>query len=124
MPGAFLAALAAMFPWHWFLMLINNFWLIKLVGVENVEYLGYGFFTPLILISVAARIAPKLKRATAVSFSLLVVLLWGWFWLLAGDYYAGLGEKIDALPSLLAMFLNAVAIWVAWKYARPWWEEE
>ena len=122
-PGAFLAAMAATFPWHWVVMFYANFvpipegeaipgvsFLVRLIEPENVERAGVGFLTPFILISVAARIAPNFKRATAVCFSFLTVLMVGYLWFLGTDVITPRSQNIDAIPSLVAVFLNGIGI--------------
>ena len=79
---------------------------------------GYGFLTPFVMITIAARIAPRFKVPTAVIMSILWVSYIGWFWLVGLE-----GRSIDILPTLIANILSAIGILVAWKYARPWWEE-
>jgi hypothetical protein len=88
-----------------------------------VERAGYGFFTPLVLIIVAARIAPKYKLLTAATVAFLIVaslsyiefiMWWKPLWLM---------RTLDVVPTLIANFLTIVGVFVAFKYARPWWEQ-
>ena len=70
LPGAFLAAVAAMFPWHWVVLFYASFvgkfegeetlglgTLVRIVGPETVERLGYGFIVPFVMITIAAKVA-------------------------------------------------------------------
>jgi len=133
LPGAIVAALLAMFPWHWVVLFYASFagktgyggeetfglgTLLRIIGPESVERAGYGFLTPFVMITIAARIAPRFKVPTAVIMSILWVSYIGWFWLVGLE-----GRSIDILPTLIANILSAIGILVAWKYARPWWEE-
>jgi hypothetical protein len=134
-PGAFLAVFAAMFPWHWLVLFYAHFvgrpegeevlglsFLVRLIGPESIERAGYGFLAPFVLISVAAKIAPRFKNPTGVAFSSFVILIWSYIWLFYADVLAGQGWEIDPIPSLVATFLAGVGIWIAWKYARTWWD--
>jgi len=84
-PGSLLAAFAATFPWHWIVLLIANFGgrregeetlgfglLVRVVGPETIERLGYGFITTFVIITAAALIAPKFKLLTGRIAALLV----------------------------------------------------
>ena len=134
-PGAFLAAVAAMFPWHWAVLFYASFigepeggslglgFLVRLIGPEDVERTGYGFLTPFVLICVAARIAPQFKHATAVAMSSLVVLWWVFNWTILRGLLEQQGLYIEVVQGLVANGLAVLAIWVALKYARSWWEQ-
>jgi hypothetical protein len=93
-PGSLLAVLIAQFPIHWLVMLIHSlgksdsdsgsgtalslyYWLAK-VEAEKLELLFSAFFTPLILITVVALIAPKYKLflASICAVGLLVADLY------------------------------------------------
>jgi hypothetical protein len=132
LPGAFLAVIAAMFPWHWVVLFYASFegegslglgTLVRIVGPEDIERMGYGFLTPFVFISVAARIAPRFKRETAVVMSVIVVAAMVSTWTI---YRSVLNQRefmeIDVIPTLVANGLSVLGIWVAWRYARPWWE--
>ena len=131
-PGALLVAVAAMFPWHWVVLFFANVtgfgeegslglgFFVRLIGPEAIERAGYGFFTSYILISVGAKIAPGLKRATAVVLSSMVVAVHVSFY--SGVYNALAEVNIDVIPSLVATGLAALGAWAAWTHARPWWE--
>ena len=88
------------------------------------ERAGLGFITPFVLISGAARIAPRFKLTTAVVASTLVVVglayLWFAFILWTPTW---LSLRLDVIPSLVSTFLSMVAILAALKFTRPWWEE-
>jgi hypothetical protein len=129
-PGALLAVLAATFPWHFFLLMfstpeaqesISPGLLVQIFGLENVERAGYGFITPLVLIAVAARIAPNYKLATAVTASLLLITV-----IVAAEVFISLNPRHyfthGVIPILIANILTVVAIFVAFTFARPWWE--
>ena len=90
LPGALLAAVAATFPWHWAVLFYGTLvgeenlglgTLYRIVGPETVERLGYGFIVPFVIITIAAKIAPKYKLATGKVVALLVVafLIYGSF---------------------------------------------
>lgn len=130
-PGAVLAAFAVMFPWHWMLLFLahvagrfgeEGFGLgdiVRIIGVENVERAGYGFITPFVLITVAARIAPRFKFATAVVATGIIVAITISIWV------AGLsGSSIDihVIWTLVGSCLAIVGVWTAWTAARSWWE--
>ena len=76
-PAALLAAAAAMFPWHLVVLIYANYVgyfegnetlglgaLVRVVGPENVERLGYGFISPFVIIVVAAKVAPRYRVTT------------------------------------------------------------
>ena len=111
-PGSLLAALSVGTSWNG---------LVDLIGLENVGRAGWGFFTPLILIIVAARIAPKHKLATAVTASLLFVAVTGAIELFFYLHLRSYPIRFD-IQAWIAFALTVVAIFVALKYARPWWE--
>ena len=130
-PGALLAAVAALFPWHWLVMIFANFvgkfegeehiglgMLVRVIGPEDVERAGYGFITPFVVISAAARIAPKFKLTTAVVATILLevplVIIESRMWL---------SGRMDVIPTLVANVLTIVAIWAVFTYARSWWEQ-
>ena len=86
LPGAFLAAFAATFPWHWVVLFYASFVgfvegeeflglgaLVRIVGPETVERLGYGFIVPFVMITIAAKVAPRYKVTTGRVVALLVV---------------------------------------------------
>lgn len=100
LPAALLAAIMALFPWHWVVIffadlapmlfgvdgLISRGYeegaepfgissLVRAIGPEEVETLGNGFIIPFVLIVVAAKIAPKYKIATGRVVVLLLVAL-------------------------------------------------
>jgi hypothetical protein len=85
LPMALLAAIAAMFPWHWVVLFFANFvgrlegeenlgvgFLVRLIGPETIERLGYGFITPFVIIVIAAKVAPTYKVRTGRVAALLV----------------------------------------------------
>lgn len=131
-PGALLAVVAAMFPWHWVVLIYANVvdqeslglgLLVRAIGPEDVERAGYGFLTPLVLVSVSARIAPRFKQATAVVMSFIVVAIWAFFWTVGRSLLNQQGVSVEVIQSLVGNGLAIVAIWVVWRYARPWWDE-
>ena len=85
-PGAFLAAIAVTFPWHWVVLFYASFvgkfegeeflglgTLVRIVGPETVERLGQGFIVPFVMIVIAAKVAPRYKMATSQVVALAVV---------------------------------------------------
>ena len=85
LPMTLLAVIAAMFPWHWVVLLYANFlgrlegvetlglsFLVRLIGPETVERLGYGFITPFVIIVIAAKVAPTYKVTTGRVAALLI----------------------------------------------------
>ena len=129
LPGAFLATLAAYFPWHWVVLIYANFvgrpegeevlglsFLVRLIGPETVERLGYGFITPFVTIAIAAKIAPRHKLATGKVVALLIVAIYvfGAFFVVPQynliDYFqtaSGWGKLYPVV---------SVALWVAGIY--------
>jgi hypothetical protein len=136
LPGAFLATVAAQFPWHWAVVIFGWFagWfyidedlnlldiLFKILGPEEIEIMGYGFLLSFVSISVAARIAPRFKKETALVMSVIVVGLLVSFWTVGRSWLNQQFLEIDVIPTLVANGLSVLGIWVAWRYVRPWWE--
>jgi hypothetical protein len=130
-PGAVLAAFAVMFPWHWILLFLAHVAgrygdegvglgdIVRIIGVENVERAGIGFITPFVLITVAARIAPKFKFATAVVTTGVVFAVHVFVW---GAWLSGNWVDIHVIWTLIASCLTIVGVWTAWTAARSWWE--
>jgi len=85
LPMALVASIAATFPWHWLVLLYYDFmgrleggealglgFLVRLIGPETVERLGYGFITPFVIIVIAAKVAPTYKVTTGRVAALLI----------------------------------------------------
>jgi len=90
LPGAILCAILALFPIHWAVMLIKHFWThvdsdgtityynpLAALPAEVLEYFANAFFTPFIIISVGARIAPKFKFQAAIALAVLMGVAYG-----------------------------------------------
>lgn len=79
-PGGLLAALAIMFPVHWFLLLtwaMGPAFLVELLGVENAERLVVAFTTPFVFVRAGAAIAPFRKMETAVGLAVIAAIGFG-----------------------------------------------
>ena len=85
LPVSALCALAAQFPIHWFVMLINHFGRrvdeggvidvalsLAALPMDVLELFGYALFFPFIVIAVGARIAPRLHLETGIALAVLV----------------------------------------------------
>ena len=128
LPGAFLAAVAAMFPWHWVVLFYASFvgkfegqetlglgTLVRIVGPETVERLGYGFIVPFVMIAIAAKVAPRYKVATGRVVALLVVALLGFIAFMVPQYeLVGYFQAASGWDKLYPVVL--VALWVAGIY--------
>jgi len=99
LPGAFLAVILILFPWHWLLLIIfalvsspspdaiisakdcSTSFLFCFLEIETVERLGYGFITPLSFIVASSYIAPSKKITVGKAFAILMALFicWGIF---------------------------------------------
>ena len=91
LPGAFLCALLVTFPIHWVVMLIQLFGdsgddAVVSIGGKNplaaippemLERFGYALFTPLVMIMVGAKIAPKFKFPTGIALAVLWGIVFG-----------------------------------------------
>jgi hypothetical protein len=87
LPGAFVAAVLAMFPIHWVVMLIHYFGgsgdsfitidgknLFASIPPETIEHFGYALFVPFTLIVAGARLAPRFKFVTGITLAVLLAL--------------------------------------------------
>jgi hypothetical protein len=74
LPGSIFAAFAVTFPWHWLVLIYSTLvgyfegqetlglgFLVRAIGPETVERLGYGLIVPFVIIVAAAQIAPARK---------------------------------------------------------------
>jgi hypothetical protein len=90
LPGSVLCAILAQFPIHWAVMLIKHSGTevdsdgtitydnpISAMPDEVLEYFGNAFFTPFIIISVGAHIAPKFKVRTGIALAVLLGVVYG-----------------------------------------------
>ncbi len=120
-PGALLFAVLAMFPIHWGVMLIQTFrgadddafitvdgknpLALSAIPPDVLERFGYAFFTPFVLISAAAWIAPRFKFPAGIGLA----ILWGIFFGCAVTYIMSRGQPSGwqwlhfALTCLLAV---------------------
>lgn len=85
-------AVLAMFPIHWVVMLIQYFGRaddttgfvidgkkpLAAIPPDVLERFGYAFFTPFVLISAAAWIAPRFKFPTGIGLAVLWGIFFGW----------------------------------------------
>jgi hypothetical protein len=88
-PGALLCAFLADFPIHWAVMLVgylgtehdNNSIVytdpIAAIPPEVLELFGNAFFTPFVIISVGARIAPRHKFHTGIALAIILGVIYG-----------------------------------------------
>ena len=129
-PGSLAAAFAATFPWHWAVLFLEGFagkgiegeeslglgFLVRSIGPETVERLGYGFITPFVVIIVSAMIAPTGKvivgRVMGISFAVLLVV---------GSFLVPEYNQIDYFREASGFGklypVALVALWVAGIYA-------
>ncbi len=91
LPGAIMCAFLATFPIHWGVMLIQLFGNssddsfvsidgktpLAAIPSEMLERFGYALFTPIILIIIGAKIAPKYKAQTGIAITVLWALGFG-----------------------------------------------
>jgi hypothetical protein len=93
LPGALAAVIIVLFPIHWFVMLVGHLGtssddsgsgsLLSLwhylanIDPEVLEFFGNAIFTPLVLISVGARIAPKFKFFTGIALAIALGVFYG-----------------------------------------------
>lgn len=80
LPGGVLAALAIMFPVHWFLVFIFAVapaFLVDLLGIENTERLIIAFSTPFVFVRAGAAIAPFRKMETAIGLAVIAAIGFG-----------------------------------------------
>lgn len=87
LPGTIVCVVLAMFPIHWFVMLVQSYGgpnnesfitidekhPLALIPPEVLERFGYALFTPMIMIIAGAAIAPKYKFPTGI----VMAVLWG-----------------------------------------------
>ena len=129
LPGAVLAAVAATFPWHWIVLIYANIVgksygdtetlglgaMVRMIGPETVERLGYGFIVPFVMITIAAKVAPRYKVATGRVVALLVVALLGFIAFMVPQYeLVGYFQAASGWDKLYPVVL--VALWVAGIY--------
>ena len=127
LPGAVLAAFAAMFPWHWLVVFLANteFWelgqgsgvgtLVRILEPENVERLGYGFIVPSVMIIIAAKIAPRHKLATGRVVALLVVTVLIWVAFISEASFIDYFQYASGWDTLYPIVL--VGLWCSGIYA-------
>lgn len=126
LPGAVLAAVLALFPLHWFIMLGSAFgrpaedegelsvWLIP---PERLEQFGTALLVPAVIIRAGAWIAPSRKRQAAVILAGLVgagiAFMYGWV-------IASPDQRLEGplVLSILPAVLNLVGIVVGLKWAE------
>lgn len=91
LPGAFLCVLLVAFPIHWAVELMQLFGRsnddsfvsidgktpLAAIPPEMLERFGYAFFTPLVMIIVGAKIAPKFKSQTGIALAVLWGIIFG-----------------------------------------------
>jgi len=90
LPGSVVCVILAMFPIHWAVMLIqfsfkegDTIYLegpvsfLACIPPEILERLGYAIFTPMVLIVVGSKIAPKYKFQVGIAMSIFWGLLFG-----------------------------------------------
>ena len=70
----------------------------------------------------------SLSTPTVVAMCSLVVvvLVWGWSLFIWKALHDDLGQPDDVVRFIGGIVVQGcivLAKWVAWKYARPWWEE-
>lgn len=93
LPGALVAVVVVLFPIHWAVMLIGHlgtssddsgsgsplslwYYLAK-IDPEVLELFGNAIITPIVLISVGARIAPKFKFFTGIALAVVLGVFYG-----------------------------------------------
>ena len=118
-------AILVMFPWHFTLVALELFGpteIIKGIGAENIERLGYAFFSPFFVITIAPKIAPSHKghvsRITCLS---TVILIAGIYIFGPSDYfldYMRYSSGWEKSYPFFAMALNTLAIYLGYQYNK------
>lgn len=119
LPGALLSALLVMFPIHWAVELIQLFGKsgddstisvdgktpLAAIPPEMLERFGYAFFSPLVIIYVGAKIAPKFKFQTGIALAVLWGILFGsgMALVISQDQYSGWGWLRFAITCMLGI---------------------
>ena len=133
-PGSIITTFIAQFPIHWAVLLINLFgksdddsgsnsplglyyWLAK-IEPEKLELLFNAFFAPLILISMSAFIAPKLKLVVAiiVALALFVFDLYACM-MFIGNIEEGTNEDFEWMRIFVSLLLAIIGIAVGLRNA-------
>jgi len=91
LPGSIICAVLVMFPIHWIVMLIQWFGPLyednsitingkpplSAIPPEMLERFGYALFTPMVVIIIGAKIAPKYKFPTGIGMAVFWGLIFG-----------------------------------------------
>jgi len=119
LPGAFLCALLVAFPIHWAVELIQLFGgsgddsavsidgktPLAAIPPEMLERFGYALFTPLVMIIVGVKIAPKFKFHTGIALAVLWGIIFGagMTFVISQGQYSGWGWLRFAITCLLGI---------------------
>lgn len=113
LPAVLVCVVLVMFPIHWMVMLIHsntgeNSHMLSAIPPDILERFGYAFFTPLIMIYVGARVAPRFKFETGIALA----ILWGIFFGAAMMYAAsrGLLEQYGWLRLTITIALGITGV--------------
>lgn len=131
LPGAVLCAFLVEFPIHWAVMLIGYFGTehdnnsitytnpIAAIPPDVLELFGNAFFTPFVIVSVGARIAPKYKFYTGIALAVLLGVVYGVFsTLVAKDISEGTYTSGRWLRLLITIVLCASGLIMGLRLAR------
>ena len=93
LPGALLCVFIVTFPIHWVVMLIQHFgtsfdtsgrgsplsfyYYLAMLSPEVLETFGNAFFTPFVLITAGANIAPQFKFPTGIGLAVALGVVYG-----------------------------------------------
>jgi hypothetical protein len=119
LPAAIAAALLVSFPIHWAILATftgdDKFITLPNSDLQNLERLALAFFTPLTLVSVGARVAPRHKVETAVALSGVLLLGFGLLYgyvLFAPQNWLAISPPVIVL-NLLGVSVGVVQAWIS-----------
>ncbi|MGH8403466.1 MAG: hypothetical protein ACRESO_08715 [Gammaproteobacteria bacterium] len=87
LPGSVVCSIAATFPIHWGVLLINyllshrgyiTYFPLPTLSIDVFELYAYALFVPFTIIAVGVKIAPKYKFQTGVTLAILFGVLIGY----------------------------------------------
>ena len=93
-PSSILCVLVVLFPIHWMALLVHHlgtsnddtgtggplsiYYYLAQLGPEALELFGNAVMTPLVVITCASRVAPKLKFEVAIGIAILLGVFYGY----------------------------------------------
>ncbi|MGH7234000.1 MAG: hypothetical protein ACREF7_00945 [Candidatus Saccharimonadales bacterium] len=123
LPGSVVCSIAATFPIHWGVLLINyllshrgyiTYFPLPTLSINVIEFYAYALFVPFIVIAVGAKIAPKYKFKIGVTLAILfgVLIGYGIGTILVPEIHEGLYNMSRWLRLGITVALWAISI--AW----------